>query len=100
MTCTMKQTMDITFKSESRGSFSPRIIVSNLRSAWTPLVLKAIADCAFMVEIAQTMRPGRQEDSHEFLRFCIDAMQNGCLFGKSPFVLSSPRTLSLTTVGL
>lgn len=36
---------------------------------------------------------GRQEDAHEFLRFCIDNMQVGALFGKSPYVPSSPSFL-------
>lgn len=35
-------------------------------------------------EIAKHMRLGRQEDSHEFLRFSIDAMQAAALYGKSP----------------
>ena len=37
----------------------------------------AIVD--YLLEIAPTFRFGRQEDSHEFLRYLIDAMQNGCL---------------------
>lgn len=35
-----------------------------------------------MIDIAKTLRVGRQEDSHEFLRFFIDGMQKGELFGK------------------
>lgn len=35
-------------------------------------------------EIAQHFRIGRQEDSHEFLRFCIDNMQLSEVFGKDP----------------
>ncbi|KAM0751689.1 cysteine proteinase [Meredithblackwellia eburnea MCA 4105] len=34
--------------------------------------------------IAKHFRLGRQEDSHEFLRFCIDGLQESALFGKSP----------------
>lgn len=32
------------------------------------------------------MRRGRQEDSHEFLRYAIDALQKACLAGHSPLV--------------
>ncbi|THH30702.1 hypothetical protein EUX98_g3506 [Antrodiella citrinella] len=32
-------------------------------------------------EIAKYMRRGRQEDSHEFLRYAIDALQKSCLAG-------------------
>jgi ubiquitin carboxyl-terminal hydrolase 36/42 len=31
--------------------------------------------------IAKHMRIGRQEDSHEFTRYLIEAMQKGCLHG-------------------
>ncbi|KXN86131.1 Ubiquitin carboxyl-terminal hydrolase 36 [Leucoagaricus sp. SymC.cos] len=34
--------------------------------------------------IAKHMRRGRQEDSHEFLRYAIDAMQKSCLHGVPP----------------
>ncbi|KAJ1649682.1 hypothetical protein IWQ61_009308 [Dispira simplex] len=34
--------------------------------------------------IAKHMRLGRQEDSHEFLRYVIEAMQDACLFGYDP----------------
>ncbi|KAG6910960.1 hypothetical protein DXG01_006014 [Tephrocybe rancida] len=34
--------------------------------------------------IAKHLRKGRQEDSHEFLRYAIDAMQKSCLAGHSP----------------
>lgn len=32
------------------------------------------------------MRRGRQEDSHEFLRYAIDALQKSCLAGYPPCV--------------
>jgi hypothetical protein len=32
------------------------------------------------------MRRGRQEDSHEFLRYAIDALQKSCLAGYSSLV--------------
>ncbi|KAJ6628937.1 hypothetical protein B0H10DRAFT_2209362 [Mycena sp. CBHHK59/15] len=34
--------------------------------------------------IAKHMRRGRQEDSHEFLRYAIDALQKSCLAGLPP----------------
>jgi len=34
--------------------------------------------------IAKHMRRGRQEDSHEFLRYAIDALQKACLHGYPP----------------
>ncbi|KAF9651082.1 cysteine proteinase [Thelephora ganbajun] len=34
--------------------------------------------------IAKHMRRGRQEDSHEFLRYAIDALQKSCLHGCPP----------------
>lgn len=36
--------------------------------------------------IAGHMRRGRQEDSHEFLRYAIDALQKSCLAGHSSWV--------------
>ena len=33
------------------------------------------------------MRRGRQEDSHEFLRYAIDAIQKSCLAGHPSLVL-------------
>jgi hypothetical protein len=35
------------------------------------------------VEFAPTMRGGRQEDAHEFLRLLVEAMQNGALQGRA-----------------
>lgn len=32
-------------------------------------------------EIAKHMRRGRQEDSHEFLRYAVDCLQKSCLAG-------------------
>ncbi|TFK43749.1 hypothetical protein BDQ12DRAFT_675495 [Crucibulum laeve] len=34
--------------------------------------------------IAKHMRKGRQEDSHEFLRYAVDALQKSCLAGYPP----------------
>ena len=40
-----------------------------------------------VVDIAKHLRKGRQEDSHEFLRYAIDALQKSCLAGQPPYVL-------------
>ena len=38
-----------------------------------------VAIVGYLPEIAPTFQFGKQEDSHEFLKYLIDAMQNGCL---------------------
>ena len=43
-------------------------------------------------DIAKHMRRGRQEDSHEFLRYAIDALQKACLAGHPPYVPGSHIT--------
>jgi hypothetical protein len=43
----------------------------------------------YFAVIAGHMRRGRQEDSHEFLRYAIDALQKSCLAGHSPLVFLS-----------
>ncbi|KAJ7639056.1 Usp36 protein [Roridomyces roridus] len=50
----------------SRSAFSPSAVSSKLQV------------------IAKHMRRGRQEDSHEFLRYAIDALQKSCLAGQPP----------------
>ncbi|KAF9226692.1 cysteine proteinase [Gyrodon lividus] len=61
MSCNLRQvTMDSHHKSHS---FTPYQITSKLQI------------------IAKHMRKGRQEDSHEFLRYAIDALQKSCLAG-------------------
>ena len=88
-TCAMKITIDNAYKPDRTSYTAPRAIVDNLRStplhrsSWRTRIDDLIAG------IAQHMRVGRQEDAHEFLRFCIDGMALGCLFGKSPFVQST-----------
>ncbi|KAJ6490341.1 Usp36 protein [Mycena vitilis] len=46
--------------------------------------------------IAKHMRKGRQEDSHEFLRYAIDALQKSCLAGQPPKI--DPRLAETTWV--
>ncbi|KAF7301885.1 Ubiquitin carboxyl-terminal hydrolase [Mycena indigotica] len=46
--------------------------------------------------IAKHMRKGRQEDSHEFLRYAIDAMQKSCLAGHPPKI--DPKLAETTWV--
>ncbi|GAA6048143.1 hypothetical protein JCM3770_003682 [Rhodotorula araucariae] len=65
MTCAMKVLAKQSFTSGKR-SYAPAIVVKHLKS------------------IARHFRLGRQEDSHEFLRFFVDAMQASALFGKNP----------------
>ncbi|CAA7260068.1 unnamed protein product [Cyclocybe aegerita] len=50
----------------SKSPFPPSQITSNL------------------LVIAKHMRKGRQEDTHEFIRYAIDALQKSCLAGHSP----------------
>jgi len=52
----------------NQGAFSPSLITNNLQT------------------IAKHLRKGRQEDTHEFLRYAIDALQKSCLAGYPPFV--------------
>ena len=42
------------------------------------------------------MRRGRQEDSHEFLRYAIDALQKSCLAGYPPKI--DPKIAETTWV--
>ncbi|KAH7930668.1 cysteine proteinase [Leucogyrophana mollusca] len=61
MACSLRQVM---YDSHVKGhSFTPYHITSKLHL------------------IAKHLRKGRQEDSHEFLRYAIDALQKSCLAG-------------------
>ncbi|KAH6915109.1 Usp36 protein [Coprinopsis sp. MPI-PUGE-AT-0042] len=64
MACSLRETAAQSFK--SRSSFSPSAIAGRLQA------------------IAKHMRKGRQEDTHEFLRYAIDALQKSCLAGHPP----------------
>ncbi|KAF7800130.1 hypothetical protein EIP86_011375 [Pleurotus ostreatoroseus] len=61
MTCSMKQLMKDFYR--QNYALNPYVIATKLQ------------------HIAKHMRRGRQEDSHEFLRYAIDAMQKSCLAG-------------------
>ncbi|KAJ1975994.1 hypothetical protein H4R35_002893 [Dimargaris xerosporica] len=61
MLCELERHIIRCFDSGQKGAICPKLIVSRLKL------------------IAKHMRLGRQEDSHEFLRYVIDAMQNACL---------------------
>ncbi|KAF8272124.1 hypothetical protein EI94DRAFT_1796520 [Lactarius quietus] len=77
MACNLKSVMD-----EAHGrrkyAFTPYQIANRLQA------------------IAGHMRRGRQEDSHEFLRYAIDALQKSCLAGHSSKV--DPKLAETTWV--
>ena len=52
-----------------------------------PLISSWVQDSTGLSVIASHMRRGRQEDSHEFLRYAIDAIQKSCLAGHPSLVL-------------
>ncbi|KAH9482542.1 Ubiquitin carboxyl-terminal hydrolase 36 [Psilocybe cubensis] len=62
----------------NRSAFSPFPITNNLQ------------------HIAKHLRKGRQEDSHEFLRYAIDALQRSCLAGLPPKI--DPKLAETTWV--
>ncbi|KAG5342328.1 hypothetical protein C0989_003458 [Termitomyces sp. Mn162] len=76
MSCSMKRVMVEAY----RGSrpFAPTAITSKL-----PI-------------IAKHLKRGRQEDSHEFLRYAIDALQKSCLAEQSP--KANPKIAETTWV--
>ncbi|EJD53964.1 cysteine proteinase [Auricularia subglabra TFB-10046 SS5] len=63
ITCSFRRVAQDSFKVKG-NAFSPSPILHNLH------------------KIAKSLRRGRQEDAHEFLRFLIDAMQKACLHGQ------------------
>ncbi|KAF8204736.1 cysteine proteinase [Pholiota molesta] len=65
MTCGLRQ-VAVRSHASSATTFSPSPINNNLQV------------------IAKHMRKGRQEDTHEFLRYAIDALQKSCLAGHPP----------------
>ncbi|KAF7291029.1 Ubiquitin carboxyl-terminal hydrolase [Mycena chlorophos] len=76
MTCSMRVAADKSYNGSS--AFLPSSISNKLQL------------------IAKHMRRGRQEDSHEFLRYAIDAMQKSCLAGYPPKI--DPKLAETTWV--
>ncbi|KAA1466586.1 cysteine proteinase, partial [Dentipellis sp. KUC8613] len=66
MACSMRDVMLSSHKRKQHSAFAPYEITNKLTA------------------IAKHMRRGRQEDSHEFLRYAIDALQKSCLAGLPP----------------
>ena len=48
--------------------------------------------------IAKHLRPGRQEDAHEFLRFAIDKMQQACLHGHQKVEPALKETTAMNAI--
>ncbi|KAH9060963.1 cysteine proteinase [Lactarius vividus] len=78
MTCSLKAVMEVAHSRSRRQAFTPYHIANRLQV------------------IASHMRRGRQEDSHEFLRYAIDALQKSCLAGHSSKV--NPKLAETTWV--
>ncbi|TFK68203.1 cysteine proteinase [Pluteus cervinus] len=76
MICSLRQ-VTVTAHT-NRAAFSPTPVSSKLQI------------------IAKHMRKGRQEDSHEFLRYAIDALQKACLAGYPPKI--DPKLAETTWV--
>ncbi|KAF5393139.1 hypothetical protein D9757_001305 [Collybiopsis confluens] len=74
------------FSGPSKNKFcmscSLRAVAIQSHSSRTPFSPNAIT--SRLQVIAKHMRRGRQEDSHEFLRYAIDALQKSCLEGYPP----------------
>ncbi|KAI0033752.1 hypothetical protein K488DRAFT_36143, partial [Vararia minispora EC-137] len=66
MSCALKTVMLESLTHRSRATLTPYQVTNGLRA------------------IAKHMVRGRQEDSHEFLRFAVDALQKSCLAGQPP----------------
>ncbi|KAJ3484111.1 hypothetical protein NLI96_g5854 [Meripilus lineatus] len=66
MACSMRSLMEESF--QKKYPITPYQVANNLQ------------------HIAKHMRRGRQEDSHEFLRYAIDALQKSCLFAFPPIL--------------
>ena len=83
MACSMRSLMEESF--QRKYPITPYQVANNLQRKPSknscsdlPLTRK--------IDIAKHMRKGRQEDSHEFLRYAIDALQKSCLFAFPPYV--------------
>lgn len=85
MACSMRSLMEESF--QKKYPITPYQVANNLqrkpsRNSCSGLPLTR------RIDIAKHMRRGRQEDSHEFLRYAIDALQKSCLFAFPPYVPS------------
>ena len=84
MTCSLKAVME-----EAHGrrkhAFTPYPVASRLQGE---LIYSFLGSELIppTLAIASHMRRGRQEDSHEFLRYAIDALQKSCLAGHPSLV--------------
>ncbi|RDB19818.1 Ubiquitin carboxyl-terminal hydrolase 42 [Hypsizygus marmoreus] len=76
MSCSMRSV--VVQSHAQKSTFSPTVITNKLQV------------------IAKHMRRGRQEDSHEFLRYAIDALQKSCLAGFS--IKTDPKLADTTWV--
>lgn len=82
MACSLKV---VAIRSHLSGKpSSPSVISGKLHGTLTNLIIHAPADATPV--IAKNMRKGRQEDSHEFLRYAIEALQKSSLAGHPPYV--------------
>jgi ubiquitin carboxyl-terminal hydrolase 36/42 len=70
----------------NQGAFSPSLITNNLQSMFRAFLALPLGCLPISLAIAKHLRKGRQEDTHEFLRYAIDALQKSCLAGYPPFV--------------
>lgn len=68
-----------------KHAFTPYQIANRLQCALSSDFCFSLGFIRFSV-IAGHMRRGRQEDSHEFLRYAIDAIQKSCLAGHPSLV--------------
>ncbi|GJE84348.1 cysteine proteinase [Phanerochaete sordida] len=84
----------------SKGAFcmacSMRDLAHDSFKAKQPMVPYAIT--RGLQHIAKTMRRGRQEDSHEFLRYAVDALQKSCLAGQPQPQKVDPKLAETTWV--
>lgn len=79
MACTLGEVARLSYS--RRSSFNPYQITSRLNREFYIEELMLYMLHYRLAVIAKHMRRGRQEDSHEFLRYAIDALQKSCLAG-------------------
>ena len=76
-----------------KSTFSPTIITAKLQGTPLSTMTHNFFNLMYGIVIAKNMRRGRQEDSHEFLRYAIDALQKSCLAGYPPCGLNTMCSL-------